>query len=362
MKVVLVSNEKSDVPGGENIFMMNLINGLSEHGFEFEICNTGLPPSHRSFFDKALEYSRLQSLSNVYGKVRKIKDYDALHFLNASCCLAGLPKKGVKIATSHILGKSHYRFYEPRGITEGILESAYHNYSSLMDRVAFNSMDCIVASSPYHAGDIHETYGVPRSKIEVIPPGIDLLSIKKSPKTDLRSKYDCDHVIVYVGRTSGFRKGLQYLIDAVDKNAPYKVLVIGGGLDERYFKELVKEKGLESKIIFLGYLDFKQKTMIQKSADATIVPSVSESFCMVFAESLACGVPVVAFDMPFWKPLYSGAGLFVERDGLAEGIGRILTDARLRKKITARGSEIVKSYDIKKTVSDYMEFYESLCR
>jgi len=121
----------------------------------------------------------------------------------------------------------------------------------------------------------------------------------------------------------------------------------------------MKEKGLESKVIFLGFLNFREKTIIQKSADAVIIPSVSESFCMVFAESLACEVPVVAFDLPFWKPLYQGAGLFVQKDSLADGISAILDDARLRKQVTSKGKDLVKDYDVKKTASDYIKLYES---
>ena len=359
MKIVLVSKQKVLHAAGESIFMSNLEKCLSEKGLEFDICETAMAPSPRSFFESMSTYSRIPDMFASYRKLRKIKDYDILHFLNSAECLAGLPKKGVKIATSHILGRSHYRFYQPRSAFEGAVESAYSLYSSLLDRAGMNSMDAVVTSSSYHADDIHESCGVPRSKLKVIAPGVDVSYIKSLPKTDLKSKYDCDSIIVYIGRILGFRKGLQYLINAMGKDAPYKLLVIGGGPDQPYFERLVKEKGLESKVIFLGFLNFREKTIIQKSADAVIIPSVSESFCMVFAESLACEVPVVAFDLPFWKPLYQGAGLFVQKDSLADGISAILDDARLRKQVTSKGKDLVKDYDVKKTASDYIKLYES---
>ncbi|MBD3209793.1 glycosyltransferase, partial [Candidatus Micrarchaeota archaeon] len=81
-----------------------------------------------------------------------------------------------------------------------------------------------------------------------------------------------------------------------------------------------------------------------------------------FAESLACEVPVVAFDQPFWKGLYDDSALFVEKSpkALAEGIEKVLDDKNLRKRLVANGRKCVERYDVSHTVDAYLELYREL--
>ena len=102
---------------------------------------------------------------------------------------------------------------------------------------------------------------------------------------------------------------------------------------------------------------------MQKSADAIVIPSIFESYSLVFAESLACGVPVVAFGMPFWKGLYDDAALFVkpmDARALADGIDRVLADAALRKRLASSGKKCAAGHDIRETARAYARLYDEL--
>lgn len=64
------------------------------------------------------------------------------------------------------------------------------------------------------------------------------------------------------------------------------------------------------------------------SADVCIVPSFSENFCMVAAESLAHGVPIIASHGTPWSRIEEkGCGLWVDNspESLAQAILKIRT-------------------------------------
>ncbi len=365
MRVLLVS-QKPNAPTitGEMVFVENLTHGLLERGIEITNCEVGTDRFGPQALRMLLRYSRVPGLLRSALSLSRIPEHDITHFLDSSLALAGVGRKSVKIASSHVLARAHYAF-RPRGSAlDGMIESAYRGYSSNLDRYAFGKMDCIVAESPFHARDLCSTYGLPGTKMERIAPGVDNRLIKGCLKDDLKSRFGKEHAVVYVARLDSPAKGLSHFIRAAEllKAEGIAFLVVGDGPERAHYERLIIRSGLSNTVFFLGALPFREKTVIQKSADATVIPSISETFCMVFAESLACGTPVVAFDLPFWEGLYDGAGFFVKRnsESLAKGILAALHDAKARRRAVAKGRKLAQEYDVKKTASSYVRLYEGL--
>lgn len=82
---------------------------------------------------------------------------------------------------------------------------------------------------------------------------------------------------------------LQQVPDAV-------YLVVGGGTDERVDAVLRKHPELRPSVVFAGAAADDQRVDYYNLADVYVLPSKFEGFGIVFIESLACGVPVVASD------------------------------------------------------------------
>jgi len=61
---------------------------------------------------------------------------------------------------------------------------------------------------------------------------------------------------------------------------------------------LVRQHGVEANTKFLGFLDNEEKYRAVKASRVFLFPSSNESWGIVVAEALACGLPVVAFDIP----------------------------------------------------------------
>jgi glycosyltransferase involved in cell wall biosynthesis len=65
----------------------------------------------------------------------------------------------------------------------------------------------------------------------------------------------------------------------------------------RYFRNMIRPR-LDSQRTFIGSADFMAKRQLLASAKCLVVPStVAETSCLVAMEALACGTPVVAFNV-----------------------------------------------------------------
>jgi glycosyltransferase involved in cell wall biosynthesis len=101
--------------------------------------------------------------------------------------------------------------------------------------------------------------------------------------------------------------------------------ICGSGAPEyaRYLVDLCRQLKIERSVEFVGTVRDAAKTAEFLRADVCIVPSHSENFGMVVAESLAHGTPVIASQGTPWQELErQGAGFWVANDphSLSEAI------------------------------------------
>jgi L-malate glycosyltransferase len=88
------------------------------------------------------------------------------------------------------------------------------------------------------------------------------------------------------------------------------------GPDDAVFKQQVKELGIENRVVFYGIVSNKEIAELTKRSDAMIFFTRSETFGCVMAESLCCGVPVIASRIPVLEESLTENknALFVEPD------------------------------------------------
>ena len=72
-------------------------------------------------------------------------------------------------------------------------------------------------------------------------------------------------------------------------------LVLAGGKGWLYDSifETVREFGLDSQVVFTGYVEESQVPVLMKGARAFVFPSLYEGFGMPPLEAMACGTPVL---------------------------------------------------------------------
>jgi glycosyltransferase involved in cell wall biosynthesis len=105
-------------------------------------------------------------------------------------------------------------------------------------------------------------------------------------------------VVGKIARLEG-RKGFQYYIEAAERLAfrydGLKFLIIGEGPDRERLEELVRRKGLESRVLFTGFRTDVERVMA--ALDIFAFTSLWEGLPQVMVQCASVGRPMVSFEV-----------------------------------------------------------------
>ncbi len=126
-----------------------------------------------------------------------------------------------------------------------------------------------------------------------------------------------------LGQVEGGRREVMLVIAGAD--------LIGYGAE---VERMIREKGLGETVLMTGHVDGELREALLGNAKLFVLPSYSENFGLVIAESLARGRPVITTTGTPWKELKEwGAGWWVEpnQESVTRAMGEALTktDAEL---------------------------------
>lgn len=171
-----------------------------------------------------------------------------------------------------------------------------------------------------------------------------------SYSNDLRKKYLGDSegsLVLAVGRLV-YKKGFDVLISAwniiVNKFPDAKLIIGGEGPLQPQLERQAKELGIDSSVIFIGRIDWRDMPKYLASADIFVLPSIKDKFGnmdglpTVLLEAMSSGTACVASDIggvPLVIRNWENGVLVCSNDvgALANAINRLLVDRRLRTSI-----------------------------
>jgi len=231
--------------------------------------------------------------------------FEAVH---ANYWLSGLAGHAIKheldlplVSTFHTLD----RIKAEAGPEEVEADTAHRRAEA--EAAIIRCSDAVLASCTVEARQIAELYGADRSRIAVVPPGVDHAFFGPGHRPQARRALGLsagETLLLFVGRIQplkGADVAVRTLAELSDRNRrPYRLIVVGGPSGPRGVEAY---RGLVSLAEHLGV--GRQMTMVEprphellstyyRAADACLVPSRSESFGLVALEAAACGTPVVA--------------------------------------------------------------------
>lgn len=188
--------------------------------------------------------------------------------------------------------------------------------------ITINKEDYTRAKDRFHAKHTEYIPGV----------GIDTASFqnvnvdKKTKREELGIDTE-DFVFISIGELS-VRKNHQVVIRALAKmkNEKIKYLIVGSGDLENKLRMMVRELGLENKLIFAGYR--KDVRELLHISDAFVFPSLQEGLPVALMEAMAVGLPVVCSEIRGNTDLIeNGRGGYMyschDVNGFAEGMKKI---------------------------------------
>lgn len=130
------------------------------------------------------------------------------------------------------------------------------------------------------------------TEIKVVYQGVRLDEATRGPEPPPRGGFRC----VVVGTIGPFKRQ-EEAIEAVarlnERGHRAELLVVGEGVPgyERHLRDLVRQRGIEDQVSFLGQLDSAAPAI--RSADAVVTCSRDEAFGRVTVEGMLAGKPVV---------------------------------------------------------------------
>jgi len=104
-------------------------------------------------------------------------------------------------------------------------------------------------------------------------------------------------------------KGVDILLRSVAalKEFNFELVIAGEGDKRQEYEALAASLNLHKKVKFVGKIDDPQLIRAYQKADLLILPSINsnEAFGIVLIEALACGVPVIASNLPGVRSVFN---------------------------------------------------------
>lgn len=191
-----------------------------------------------------------------------------------------------------------------------------------------------------------------RNNIHTVACGVDYHRINMVLSEDPYAEKIYDAVFMKRFHSA---KGIFDLIDiwarVVEKKPSSKLLIIGGGSNEvvEDVKQLIIKRGLQNNIELSGTVyDFTKKIKLLQKSRLFVLPSYEENWAIVIGEALACGLPVICYELPEIVPIWKNSVVWVTKGDIAlfaATVLKLLSSPDNMKTLSEYGTNYVKQYN-----------------
>jgi glycosyltransferase involved in cell wall biosynthesis len=186
-----------------------------------------------------------------------------------------------------------------RSIKYGRLVSLVKTFTFYITLSLLKRTKGIIAVSNFTAKALR-VHGILNVKIFVSGNAVDVNFISNVAPFNVKKNYDG----VFVGRIAK-EKGVFDLLNVwkkvVENKCEAKLLIVGCGLEVFNVKKEIVRLRLENNVFLRGHCSDEELYGLLKSSKVFIFPSLFEGWGIAVAEALACGLSVVAYDIPALK-------------------------------------------------------------
>ncbi len=202
----------------------------------------------------------------------------------------------------------------------------------------------------------------PAASVKVVRNGIDIESFKKPslPRRDVREELgikESSFVLTHIGRFVPV-KNHPFILDVFTsllKRRPDAVLIlVGTGEDREKVENLIKEKGIEDKVIILS--NVVDVPSLLAASDAFVLPSLYEGVAIVLVEAQAAGIRSIVSDRMNREVFLSDLIIPLSLEESKEKWADVILDERVRSDYPMRLDE----YDMRSEIKTLERIYKGV--
>jgi glycosyltransferase involved in cell wall biosynthesis len=233
---------------------------------------------------------------------------------------------------------------------------------NLIERAVLRGADACIAGN-HDSAQVWRAKGF-RGPIDIIPQfGVDPdIYAPKAPGLEAPGAFR----VGYVGRFVK-EKGPDLLLRALaGLSGDWRAEFVGSGPLSGALIALAGRLGLTDRVTFRPWLPSAQLPAVYRALDTLVLPSRTrpnwkEQFGRTLIEAMACGVPVIGSTCGEIPHVIDDAGLIFPEgdvDALRAQLERLMSDAGLRRDLSARGREhVLRHYTQKQVAAATAEVY-----
>jgi glycosyltransferase involved in cell wall biosynthesis len=229
----------------------------------------------------------------------------------------------------------------------------------------------LVAPSRWIAGLAAQSPLVQHWPLEIIPNGLNLKVFRPIARAAAREVLGLpqeEALILFSSvETKAYRKGGTFVAEAVQRlkgntRTPFRLLVVGNRAAEW-------EQAVDVPVTAIDAVkDDHLLATVYSAADVFVHPALADNLPNGVLESLACGTPVVAFDVggvgEAVRPMETGyLARHNDAQDLAAGLQQLLDDDDLRRRLGRRGRAVAEAeYDMELQTQRFETLYRRVLR
>ncbi|MGB7767568.1 MAG: glycosyltransferase [Verrucomicrobiia bacterium] len=150
-------------------------------------------------------------------------------------------------------------------------------------------------------------FGYAESDLWYVPNGSDVAAADRVPPQP--KQFD----VAWMGRVHP-QKGIDDLLATLawlkQQLPDFRAVIIGKSRDQ--LEPVIGRMGLQENVTFSGLVSEEEKFRLLKRSRVFVMPSRYESWGIVIGEALACGVPVVAYELDAYRPVFGNLPHYVK--------------------------------------------------
>jgi len=177
-------------------------------------------------------------------------------------------------------------------------------------------------------------------------------------------------IVLFLSRLDA-KKGLDLLLPAfsnVLKGHPGTTLVIAGDGDAAFvarLKETARRLGIDSEVIWAGFLQGEEKIAALADADLFVLPSYSENFGVAVVEAMGAGLPVIVSDQVGIhrdiSQAHAGSVTPCNAGDLANTLAMLIENREMRALMSANARELARQFSPEAVTEQMIAAYAAIC-